>query len=239
MSHDHRESPMKALLNTLGMPHEMHTMPTGYRNHDTEDCPAPQDSTPLGHTMPRWKSESSEEYSEEPDTHCHLASLQEEFWQLQDQLSHLEPATTILHIWQSWHSLQIHCNTSLWQSIHIQPPSLKRNLKRNYASIRRHLACHRGRQTSPHPYSWISPHSIDKTAQRELAHTPRNHPWHFNWEPHTSSWGEIPWPNHHSHLWDPPSRKLLGRTQGHPSTEALYCKYSYKHFTLYENTTQG
>ena len=34
---------------------------------------------------------------------------------------------THLHLQQSWCSLEINCNTSLWCSNHIQPPSLMRN----------------------------------------------------------------------------------------------------------------
>ena len=72
------ESPLKALLNTLGTCHKTHTMTTRYVNHDAEGVPAPQDSAPLvlappDHTMPRWRSDSSNEYNEETDTCCPLA----------------------------------------------------------------------------------------------------------------------------------------------------------------------
>ena len=65
MSHDHRQSLLKDLLNTLGMHHKTHTTTTRYGNHDPEEVPVPQDSGPLdivppGHTMLRQESESSE-----------------------------------------------------------------------------------------------------------------------------------------------------------------------------------
>ena len=56
----------------------------------------PQDSAPLdlvlpNNIMPGQESESSDKYSEEPDTHHHFSELQEQFQQLQDQLTNLEP----------------------------------------------------------------------------------------------------------------------------------------------------
>ena len=114
------------------MHHKTHSMATRYRDHDTEDVPAPQDSTPLDlvspdHTMPRYESESSDKCNEEPDTHLHLAELQEQFQQLWDQLTHLESSTNppahILELTQLTDRLQ-------HLSITLQPyttPSLKRN----------------------------------------------------------------------------------------------------------------
>ena len=74
MSQDHRQSSLKALLNTFGMCHKMHTMTTRYESCDTEDIPASQDSDPLDlapleHTVCRRGNESSDEYHEETDTH--------------------------------------------------------------------------------------------------------------------------------------------------------------------------
>ena len=58
-------------------------MKTRYRNHDTADVPAPQDTAsvdlvPPDHTMPGLEIESSDECSEEPDSPCHLAELQDQ-----------------------------------------------------------------------------------------------------------------------------------------------------------------
>ena len=52
-----------------------------------EDVPTPQDSAPLDlvqpdHTMSGGDNESSNEYREKIDTHCPLAELLEQFWQL-------------------------------------------------------------------------------------------------------------------------------------------------------------
>ena len=43
--------------------------------------------------MPGWDTDSSDEYSEETDTHHPLAELLEQFWQLQDQFGHLKSTT--------------------------------------------------------------------------------------------------------------------------------------------------
>ena len=48
------------------MSQKIHSMPTGYGNHDMEDIPVAQDSTPLvlvspDHTMPKGNNESSDE----------------------------------------------------------------------------------------------------------------------------------------------------------------------------------
>ena len=98
MSHDLRQPPLKTLLNTLGTYHKIHTTTTRYGNHDTEDAPAPNESAsldlvPPDHIMLRHDSDSSDEYSEETDTHHPLAELLEQFWQLQDQLAYLKSAT--------------------------------------------------------------------------------------------------------------------------------------------------
>ena len=73
-------------------------MATRYGSHDMEDVPATQDLAPLDlvrpdHTMPKGDSESSDEYSDETDTHCHLAELLKQFWQLKDQFTSLKCAT--------------------------------------------------------------------------------------------------------------------------------------------------
>ena len=47
MSQDHRQSPLKALLNTFGACHKTHSMVTRYGSQDTEDISDTQDSTPL------------------------------------------------------------------------------------------------------------------------------------------------------------------------------------------------
>ena len=98
ISQDHRQSPLKALLNTLGTHHKNHIVTARYGDQDAEDVPAPQDSAaldlvPPGHIMPRQDHDSSGKYSEETDT-CHtLAESLEQFQQLKDQFSSLKSAT--------------------------------------------------------------------------------------------------------------------------------------------------
>ena len=63
-----------------------------------EDVPATQDSASLDivppeHIMPKGDNESSDEYCEETDTHCPLAELLEQFWQLKDQFASLKSTT--------------------------------------------------------------------------------------------------------------------------------------------------
>ena len=247
MSHDCRQSPLKALLKKFGTCHKTHTMTTRYRNHDTVNVPALQDTTPLDlvppdHTMPGWESESSDKYSEEPNTHHHLAELQDQFWQLQDWLTHLE-----LAIYPPTHTEELTQLTDRLQhlSMTLQPhPIPKPKEEPIHTTVQVHMdtlhATERERQISQHLYSQDIPtfHGKDSSKLRGLAHRPRNCCWHLKREPHTSSWGQIPWPNPHCHLQGLPSREML-RTQGHPLTEALSCKHSYLHITFYGNTTEG
>ena len=98
ISQDYRQSPLKALLNTLGVHHKTHTMMTRYGNHGMEDICATQDSGPLDpvppeHTVPNGDNEPSDEYCEETDTHHALADLLEQFWQLKEQFSTLKSTT--------------------------------------------------------------------------------------------------------------------------------------------------
>ena len=95
MSQDHRQSPLKALLNTFGMCHKTHGMVTRYGNQDTEDIPDTQYSTPL-HLMPQVQpmleedSDSSDENCEETDTHHPSADVLEQFQQLKKQFASLK-----------------------------------------------------------------------------------------------------------------------------------------------------
>ena len=91
---DNRQS----LLNNLGVHHKIQNMTAKYGNHDTKDFlvtkgSASLDCAPPGHTMPRRDNESSDKYSEEPNIYHPLDKLQKQFWKLQEQLTHLEPAT--------------------------------------------------------------------------------------------------------------------------------------------------
>ena len=77
-------------------------MATGYENHNTEDVPAPQDSIPwtLDHKphyaqTRKQENESSDKQSDEPDTHHHLAELQEQFQQLTGPV---HPLGTVPHL---------------------------------------------------------------------------------------------------------------------------------------------
>ena len=95
MSLDHRQLPLKALLNTFGIYHKTHSMGIRYRSHDTENIPATQDSpsldlTPLEHPVLEEDNESSDEYCEEIDTNCPLAEPLEQFQQSKDQLASLK-----------------------------------------------------------------------------------------------------------------------------------------------------
>ena len=65
----------------------------------TQDVPATQDSAPLDlvppqYAMPEGDNESSNEYCEETDTHCPLAELLEQFWQLKDQFASVKSTTS-------------------------------------------------------------------------------------------------------------------------------------------------
>ena len=71
---------------------------TRFGSHDTEDISATQDLAPLDlvppeHTMPEGDNESSDEFSEETDTHCSLAEQLEQFWQPKDQFASLKSTT--------------------------------------------------------------------------------------------------------------------------------------------------
>ena len=82
MSQDHRQSALKALLNTFGTHCKTHGMVTRYGNHDTEHVPDAQDSTPLNlapqdQPMLEGDNDSSDKYCEETDTCCPLADLLE------------------------------------------------------------------------------------------------------------------------------------------------------------------
>ena len=125
MSQDHRQSPLKALLNTFGMYKKTHTMTTRYGSHDTEDIPATQDSVPLD-IAPLCQEE----------TMNHLMNTMKKLtlavpWvNYENSSSNLKtnlPAWNLplpnLHLWQSWCSSLINCSISLWCSKHIQPPA--------------------------------------------------------------------------------------------------------------------
>ena len=118
MLHDHRQSSLKALLNTFGTHYKTHTMTTGYRNHDTEDVPAPKDSAPwtfchqttlclnktvnhLSNTV-RKLTPTIPRLSYENNSNNFRSNLP--IWNLKP---------THPHTWQSSHSLLINFKTSL------------------------------------------------------------------------------------------------------------------------------
>ena len=91
MSYDHRQSPLKALLNTFGICHKTHGMKTRNRSKDKEDISDIQDPTPLDfmpedHHVLEGDNDSSDEYCEEINTHCPLADLLEQFQWLKNNL---------------------------------------------------------------------------------------------------------------------------------------------------------
>ena len=171
MSQGCRQSPLKALLNTLGTCHKTHTMTIRYGNNDAEDVPALQDLAcldlaPPDHTMPRQDSDSSNKYNEETDTHCHLAELLEQFQLLQDQFTSLKfafhPPTPMAELIQLTDKLQ-HLTMML------QPNPTPSLMSKPCTKLCRHTLTHcmsqRQRQTSPWPYCRISLHSMDRAPQ--------------------------------------------------------------------------
>ena len=99
MSQDHRQSPLKALLNTFGMCHNTHGMATRYGSQDTKDIVDTKNSTPLDlmpqdHPLPVGDNDSSTEYCEETDACCLLADLLEQFLQLKNQFASLKSTTS-------------------------------------------------------------------------------------------------------------------------------------------------
>ena len=70
MSHNHKQSPLKALLNNYRKHYKTHNM--GYGNQtimydDIEDTPAPLNNTPLNHSIPEQHGESFTKYSKDPN----------------------------------------------------------------------------------------------------------------------------------------------------------------------------
>ena len=69
-----------------------------YGSQDTEDIPNTQDSTsldlmPQDHPVLEGDNDSSNEYCEETDTHCHLADLLQWFQQLKNQIISINSST--------------------------------------------------------------------------------------------------------------------------------------------------
>ena len=103
MSHNCRQSPLKALLNNIRKHNKIHGMTKRYGNqtithNNTKDVPTPQDTpaldnTSLNHSIPEQGSESSAKYSEDPNPWHDLAELQEQFQQLQEWHTQLEPTS--------------------------------------------------------------------------------------------------------------------------------------------------
>ena len=151
----------------LGMHHKTHTLTTRYGNHDMENVLAPQDSAPLDHvppdhTLPGASNESSNKYSAEMDT-CHpSAELLEQFWQHQDQSTTSNLLPTHLHTCQSWCSLQINCNTLLWQS---NPQPNKEPLHKICRHAWKPCKPCRENQTSQWPSHRIFQNLMDRTSQ--------------------------------------------------------------------------
>ena len=126
---------------------------------------------------PAETGESPDEYCEETDTQCPLAKLQEQFWQLWEQLAHLKPVTHL-----PAHMTELTQLTDELQhlTMTLQPhPTLQPNEEphaHNCASICIHPACHTERDTPPYiltkGYPYVQWTRLLKT--RGLTHGPRN-----------------------------------------------------------------
>ena len=72
-------------------------------------------------------------------------------------------------------------------------------------------------QGKPHPDCAVGYHHVWWTRVlkvRGLVQGHRNSHWHSNREPHTCSWGQMVWPNLHSHPQGPSSRKCWDEIKG-------------------------
>ena len=196
MTHNCRQSPLEALLNNFRKYNKTHGMTMRYGNQtimhkDTEDVPAPPDNTPLNHSIHRQDSESSTEYSEEPDPHCDLADLQEHFQQLQEWLTSLEPTANphanAEELAQLTKNTATHYNTSTI----FNPQVHGRTSEHCYAEWHRHLMCHTVTNKPHHIFtSKTSPHLMGKTPQSwRLAHWSWGGHWYSKGESSMPSWG--------------------------------------------------
>ena len=128
----------------------------------------------------------------ESHTHHPLAELLKQFWQLQDQFTHLKfathPPTHTTELNQLTDKLQ---NLTMMLQLH---QSSQPN-KEPVTQLCKHTQTPCGHTeriklhyilTTGYPHVWWN--RLLKI--RGLAHGPRNHCWHFNWEPHKSSWAK-------------------------------------------------
>ena len=88
---DHRQSLLKALLNTFGMHCNAHSIVNRYGSQDTEDIPDTKDPTPLDlasqdYLVLEGDNDIPNEYCEETDTHQTLDDLLEQLQQLKTNL---------------------------------------------------------------------------------------------------------------------------------------------------------
>ena len=145
MSHDHRQSPLKALLNTFGMCHKTHGMVTRYGSQDTKDIPDTQDPTPLDlapqdDPVLEGDNGSSDEYCEENDTWHPLADLLVQFQQLKNQFANLKTKTP-----QSTPTEELSQLTDKLQHLTMvlqpAPQSSEKPVGKNHAGIQGHPMC--------------------------------------------------------------------------------------------------
>ena len=120
---------------------------------------------PPDHTMPRGDNESSDKYNEETDTHCPLAELLEQFWQLQDQFSSLKsvthPPTHMPEFMQLTDKLQ---HLTMMLQPHLTHQSNEEPMHKTMQAYMNTLHTTQ-KQTLPQPCFRISTHLMDKTHQ--------------------------------------------------------------------------
>ena len=219
MSWDHRQSLLKALLNTYGMCCKTHGMVIRYRSPEKENIITTKDSFPLNlvpqeHPTTEGDNESSGEYSEETDT-CHpLAKLLEQFCQLKNQIASLNStapqSTSTDDLSQLSNKLQ-----HLTMVLQPAPSPVRSQHTKPFRHTKTPSTKHRIQPHQKHApgYSHIWWTRLLKI--RRLVHGHRNCCWHHKRELHMPGWGQITWPHLHTHLQGHPNRKVLGWHQRH------------------------
>ena len=146
----------------------------------------------------------------ETDTHHPLAELLEQLWKLQDKFACLkfatQPPTHMVEFMQLADKLQ-HLIMML------QPhPSPQPNEEPVHITVQVYTdTLHATQRETNLTTSFLQDIPMfdgkDSSKVTRLAHGPRNCHWRLNRKPLTSSWGQFMWPNPHSHLQGPSSKK--------------------------------
>ena len=221
---DHRQSPLKALLNTFGTCHKTHTMTTRYENHDPKDIPPPKTQLPwiLCHRNTLCERETVNHLMntvKKLTLATILAELLEQFWQLKDQFASLKStthqSTSTAELTQLTDKLE---HLTVMLQLHLAPPAHWGTSTKKHACLHRHLASNTERirphynHAARHPHIWWT----RLLKARGLVYWHRNHYWHPNRELHTPGWGQIMQPHLHTHLWEYSKSKVLAWNQRHP-----------------------